>query len=96
MSDVIAVDHAALQQAAADLTRAVAASEERIERLASELAPLEAEWYGTAQQAYREAKAVWESAQGEMRTLLARLATAVAAAEEAYRSADRAGARAFR
>jgi hypothetical protein len=31
-----------------------------------------------------------------MRLLLARLAVAVAAAEEAYLSADRAGARAFR
>jgi WXG100 family type VII secretion target len=96
MSDVIIVDHAALQQAAADLARAVAASEERIERLAAELAPLQSEWYGTAQEAYLEARAVWESAQREMRLLLARLGVAVAAAEEAYLSADRAGARAFR
>ena len=96
MSDVITVDHAALQQAAADLARAVAASEERIERLAGELAPLQTEWYGSAQQAYLEAKAVWESAQGEMRMLLARLGAAVGSAQEAYRSADQAGARAFR
>lgn len=96
MSDVITVDHAALQQAAADLARAVTASEERIERLAAELAPLQVEWYGSAQEAYTEAKAVWESAQGEMRMLLARLGAAVGAAEEAYRSADQAGARAFR
>ncbi|SFC15155.1 WXG100 family type VII secretion target [Nocardioides terrae] len=96
MSDVITVDHAALQQAAADLARAVAASEERIERLAAELAPLQAEWYGSAQMAYLEAKAVWESAQSEMRMLLARLGAAVAAAQEAYQSADQAGARAFR
>jgi len=96
MSDVIAVDHAALQQAAADLARAVAASEERIERLAAELAPLQVEWYGSAQAAYLEVKAVWESAQSEMRALLARLGAAVGAAQEAYRSADQSGARAFR
>jgi WXG100 family type VII secretion target len=96
MSDVISVDHAALQQAAADLARAVTASEERIDRLAAELAPLQAEWYGSAQEAYVEAKAVWESAQAEMRSLLARLGVAVASAQEAYRTADQAGARAFR
>jgi early secretory antigenic target protein ESAT-6 len=96
MSDVITVDHAALQQAATDLARAVTASEERIGRLAAELAPLGAEWYGAAQEAYLEAQAVWESAQAEMRLLLARLGTAVGAAQEAYRSADQAGARAFR
>lgn len=96
MSDVIAVDHPALQQAAADLARAVAASAERIEQLAAELAPLHTEWYGSAQEAYLEAKSVWESAQGEMRLLLARLAAAVVAAQEAYSRADSAGARAFR
>lgn len=96
MSDVITVDHAALQQAATDLGRAVTASEERIERLAAELAPLRTEWYGAAQEAYLEARAVWESAQHEMRQLLARLGVAVTAAEEAYRTADQAGARAFR
>jgi 6 kDa early secretory antigenic target len=96
MSDVITVDHPALQQAAADLARAVAASEERIDRLAAELAPLNGQWYGSAQEAYLEAKAVWESAQQEMRLLLARLGTAVSAAQESYRSADQAGARAFR
>lgn len=96
MPDVITVDHAALRQAAADLARAVATSEERIEHLAAELAPLHTDWYGSAQEAYLEAKAVWESAQREMRALLARLGVAVGAAQEAYRSADRAGARAFR
>jgi WXG100 family type VII secretion target len=96
MSDVISVDHPALRQAAADLARAVGASEERIDRLAAELAPLNAEWYGSAQEAYLEARAVWESAQREMRLLLARLGAAVGAAQEAYRSADQAGARAFR
>ena len=96
MSEIISVDHAALRQASADLARAVGASEERIDRLAAELAPLHTEWYGSAQQAYLEAKAVWESAQQEMRLLLARLGAAVGAAQEAYRDADQAGARAFR
>lgn len=96
MPDVIMVDHAALRQATTDLARAVAASEECIGRLAAELAPLHGEWYGSAQQAYLEAKTVWESAQQEMRALLARLGAAVGSAQEAYLGADQAGARAFR
>lgn len=96
MTDAITVDHAALQQAAADLARAVAASEERIARLAAELAPLQTEWYGSAQEAYLEAKAVWESAAQHMRQVLARLSATVTTAGEAYRAADVAGARAFR
>jgi WXG100 family type VII secretion target len=95
VSGTISVDHGALTQAVSDLGRAVAACEERIDRLASELAPLQGEWFGTAQAAYLQARAVWESAQAEMRLLLARLAAAVAAAQQAYLDADRAGARAF-
>jgi WXG100 family type VII secretion target len=95
MSDVITVDHAALQRAAADLARAVAASEARIERLAAELVPLQTDWYGAAQEAYLEARAVWESAQRELRLLLSRLGVVVSTAQEAYRHADQAGARAF-
>jgi 6 kDa early secretory antigenic target len=96
MTDVITVDHAALQQAATDLARAVTASEERVARLDAELAPLRTEWFGAAQEAYLEARAVWESAQRETRVLLARLGAGVAAAQQSYQEADRAGARAFR
>jgi early secretory antigenic target protein ESAT-6 len=96
MTETITVDHVALQRAAADLARVVTASQERIDRLAAELAPLQSDWYGSAQQAYLEARTVWESAQQHMRLVLARLSAAVSSASEAYRAADQAGARAFR
>lgn len=96
MSDVIRVDHAALDRAAGDLARAVAASEQRIEQLAADLRYLDADWYGEAQQAYLAAKAVWEAAQHQMRLILAQLGTTVQAANAAYRAADGAAADAFR
>ena len=96
MSDVITVDQVALSHAAGDLARAVRASQERIDRLARELAPLHTEWYGQAQQAYLEAKAVWEGAQRQMQQVPAALSSGVIDAGHAYRSADEAGARAFR
>lgn len=95
MSDVITVDHVALSHAAGDLAGAVRASEERIGRLAAELAPLHTEWYGQAQQAYLEAKGVWEAAQEQMRLVLASLSSGVLDAGQAYQAADQAGARAF-
>ncbi len=96
MNEVITVDHVALSHAAGDLARAVTASQERIERLAALLGPLHTQWYGQAQQAYLEARAVWETAQQQMRQVLAGLGTAVVEADQSYRAADLAGARAFR
>ena len=94
--DTIRVDHAALDHAAAELARAVAASQQRIEALAADLHYLDAEWYGEAQQAYLAAKAVWEAAQQRMREVLADLGRTVAAANAAYRAADLSAADAFR
>ncbi|MFT4288340.1 WXG100 family type VII secretion target [Nocardioides sp.] len=96
MSDVITVDHVALSHAAGDLARAVQASRERIDQLAGELASLHTDWYGQAQQAYFEAKAVWETAQRQMQHVLASLSSGVVEANHAYQAADVAGARAFR
>lgn len=96
MSLEIRVQHTALDAAAADLARAVVASEQRIERLAAELRYLDAEWYGEAHEAYLAARAVWEAAQQRMRAILAELGTTVAAANAAYRAADAAAANAFR
>lgn len=98
MSDLhtLRVDHAALDHAAAELARAVAASEQRIERLAAELRYLDADWYGEAQEAYLAAKAVWEAAQQQMRVILADLGRTVVTANAAYRAADHAAAAAFR
>lgn len=93
--DGILVDHAALDAAAADLSRAVAAIDERLGRLDQELAPLRSDWTGQAQEAYLQARATWDTAIAEMRTLLDQTARAVLQSNEEYRAADRRGAAAF-
>ncbi|WP_300679816.1 WXG100 family type VII secretion target [Nocardioides sp.] len=95
MTDRILVDHAALTEAATALGRAVAATEARLAQLDHDLGPLQTEWFGSAQQAWVVAHGRWRTAAGEMHRVLAELGSRLAAAQEAYRDADLAGARAF-
>lgn len=96
MSDRLLVDHAALEEATAALTHAVAATEARLDQLDHDLLPLHSEWFGQAQQAWQAAQSQWRAAEVEMHRVLADLGRRLAAAQEAYREADRVGARAFR
>ncbi|MBF4163545.1 WXG100 family type VII secretion target [Nocardioides acrostichi] len=91
----IRVNHAGLQAGAQDLTTAVRAIEGRLARLDGELAPLRAQWAGSAQEAYQRAKAQWDQAIAEMKGLLARTSAAVAQADQDYRAADARGAALF-
>lgn len=91
----ILVDHAALEQAAQDLTAAVKAIEGRLDQLDAELAPLRSDWVGSAQESYQAAKATWDRAMAEMTTLLAQTSAAVAVSNAEYRAADQRGAAAF-
>jgi len=93
--DGLRVNHAGLDAAAEDLGRAVRGIDERLDRLESELAPLRSDWTGSAQQAYTAAKAAWDGAMGEMRTLLAQTSVAVTRSNAEYRAADQRGAASF-
>jgi len=91
----IFVDHAALDLGADHLRAAVAAIDERLRQLDADLAPLVAEWEGSAQTAYVVAKTRWDGAIAEMRAVLAQAQTAVARSNDDYAAADQRGARAF-
>ena len=93
--DGLRVNHAGLDTAAEDLGRAVTAIDDRLDRLESELAPLRSDWTGNAQQAYTTAKATWDRAMEEMRTLLAQTGTAVTQSNAEYKAADLRGAASF-
>jgi 6 kDa early secretory antigenic target len=95
MSERIMVDHVALAEAADALTRAVVATEARLSQLDHDLIQLRAAWFGQAQEAWATAHAGWRAAEVEMHRLLADLGTRLGAAQQAYRDADLAGARAF-
>jgi early secretory antigenic target protein ESAT-6 len=93
--DGLRVNHAGLDQAADDLGQAVKRIDDRLNRLESELAPLRSDWTGNAQQAYTTAKAKWDNAMMEMKTLLAETSTAVTQSNQEYRAADQRGAASF-
>jgi WXG100 family type VII secretion target len=95
MSDGIFVNHASVEQVAADLANGVKKIEERLDRLENELKPLQSDWEGNAQQAYYQAKAKWDQAINEMKDLLAQTSTAVQQSNQEYQAADKRGAAAF-
>lgn len=93
--DGLRVNHAGLDRAAEDLGGAVKKIDDRMNRLESELAPLQSDWSGQAQAAYVAAKATWDSALQEMRNLLDDTSRAVTQSNAEYRAADLRGARSF-
>jgi early secretory antigenic target protein ESAT-6 len=93
--DGLRVNHAGLDNAADDLGQAVKKIDDRLNRLESELAPLRSDWSGNAQQAYATAKATWDNAMNEMKTLLAETSTAVMQSNQEYKAADQRGAASF-
>ncbi|HET9420295.1 MAG TPA: WXG100 family type VII secretion target [Nocardioides sp.] len=93
--DGIRVNHAALDQAAADMFQTVKDIDDRMNRLESELAPLKSDWHGNAQQAYTTAKAKWDWAIQEMRDLLDESHQTVYQSNAEYMAADKRGAAQF-
>lgn len=93
--DGLRVNHAGLELAARDLATSVQRIDDRLDRLATELAPLRSDWTGEAQRAYVVAKTKWDTAMQEMRDLLRETSVTVHRSNAAYRAADRRGAASF-
>jgi early secretory antigenic target protein ESAT-6 len=93
--DGIRVNHAALDQAAADMYKTVKDIDDRMNRLESELEPLRSQWSGQQQQAYTTAKAQWDWAIQEMRDLLDESHRTVYQSNADYMAADKRGAARF-
>lgn len=89
------VTHATLEQAANDMQQTVRNIDARMDRLESELEPLRSQWAGAQQDAYTIAKAKWDAAILEMRTLLDDAHRQVHTANQSYADADRRGAARF-
>lgn len=93
--DGLRVQHGALDQAATDMHQTVKDIDDRLDRLESELEPLRSEWAGHAREAYRQAKATWDRAIGEMRDLLETSHRTVSQSNLDYQEVDRRGAMRF-
>ncbi len=93
--DGIRVNHASLDQAAADMQQGVKDINDRLNRLEAELKPLQSDWMGSQQTAYHSAKAKWDQAISEMSQLLRETHLAVSQSREDYQRADANGAARF-
>ena len=89
------VEHAALDQAAQDLSTAVRAIDGRMNDLENELRNLQSDWTGQAKGQYEISKQRWNTAIYEMLTVLGQTSTSVTQSNADYIAADQRGAQSF-
>lgn len=77
MSDMMVVNFGALQQASADISRAVEMMRSQLDELERQAAPLVASWDGGAKAAYAQRQAAWRRAAGDLAATLHHIKIAV-------------------
>lgn len=78
MSDgMLVVSFGALQQASADIQKAINALESQLTQLERDAAPLVATWSGEAKEAYEQRQARWRSASQDLQVMLREIKVAV-------------------
>ena len=90
--DGLLVDHAALDQAAQDLSTAVRDIDGRMNQLEDELRPLQSDWTGQAKGQYDISKQRWNTAIYEMLTVLGQTSSSVTQSNADYIRSDQRGA----
>jgi WXG100 family type VII secretion target len=86
------VNFGGLDTAAADIMGSSNQIEGRLDQLESELAPLRADWTGSASESYQAAKAKWDAGMTDMKALLAEIGQAVTSSNGDYQSTESANA----
>jgi early secretory antigenic target protein ESAT-6 len=93
--DGIVVNHQGLNDVTDHLYKMVKDIDDRMNTLEKDLAPLQSDWEGNAQQAYNSAKLKWDTAIQEMMQLMNDTGTTVGQSNQDYHSADVRGAHSF-
>lgn len=81
---VLLVNFGALQQAGADIQKAVNALQSQLDQLEKDAGPLVASWEGEAQQAYAERQATWRAASQDLQNILQNIKGAVDQSADDY------------
>lgn len=90
MSDnVLVVSFPALQQASADIQKALSTLDSQLAQLERDAAPLVATWDGEAKQAYEQRQAKWRSASQELQSILRDIKVAVDDSAADYLSTEK-------
>ena len=86
---VLVVSFPALQQASADIQKALSSLEAQLGQLERDAAPLVASWDGQAKQAYEVRQARWRQASQELQAILRDIKVAVDESASDYLSTEK-------
>jgi 6 kDa early secretory antigenic target len=86
---MLLVNFGALQQAAADITKAISTMQSQLDQLESDAKPLVATWNGAAQEAYGQRQAKWRGASVDLHNILQNIKKAVEESTEDYVNTER-------
>ena len=92
---VLVVNFAALQQAGADIQRALSTLESQLGQLERDAAPLVASWDGEAREAYEVRQSRWRSASQDLQAMLRDIKLAVEDSAADYLDTEKRNANLF-
>ncbi|MFI7210675.1 WXG100 family type VII secretion target [Micromonospora maritima] len=92
---VLVVNFAALQQAGADIQRALTTLESQLGQLERDAAPMVASWNGEAREAYEQRQARWRAASQDLQTMLRDIKLAVEDSAADYLDTEKRNANLF-
>jgi WXG100 family type VII secretion target len=86
---MLLVNFGSLQQASADIQKAVNTLQSQLDQLERNAGPLVATWEGEAQQAYAARQAKWRAASADLQNILQNIRSAVDQSTEDYVSTEK-------
>ncbi|MEV4351794.1 WXG100 family type VII secretion target [Actinoplanes sp. NPDC049596] len=92
---MLLVNFGALQNASADIQKAVSTLQSQLEALESHAAPLVDTWEGEAKEAYAQRQATWRAASADLQSILQNIKSAVDASVEDYIHTEKAATQRF-
>ncbi|GAA0521341.1 hypothetical protein Ade02nite_64500 [Paractinoplanes deccanensis] len=92
---VLLVNFGALQNASADIQKAVSTLQSQLDQLERDAAPLVSTWDGEAKQAYEHRQATWRAASNDLQNILQNIKKAVDHSVEDYIRTEKAATQRF-
>ncbi|AEV81363.1 hypothetical protein ACWT_0351 [Actinoplanes sp. SE50] len=92
---LLLVNFGALQQAGANIDKALGTLRDQLAQLEQDAAPLVSNWAGEAQHAYAQRQATWRAASADLEAILSRIRLAVDESATDYLTTERAATQRF-
>jgi 6 kDa early secretory antigenic target len=92
---LLLVNFGSLQQAGADIQKALSTLRSQLDQLEGDAKPLVATWSGAAQEAYAQRQAKWRAASQDLQNILQNIKGAVDQSTEDYIQTERAATQRF-